>query len=140
MGSPTASVSTRSRTRSRVSSCLLKVVLPSPAPHCGSKAQTGQVVNTTLSKGGLSPKRAVDRTGLPGQQPISSLQAGFPRARSRFTITRLGPEPLLPPELAGRAFTIAEARRHGLTADHLRSAHWRRLARGVYAARHAADN
>ena len=42
-------------------------------------------------------------------------------------------------EISGRAFTLAEARRHGLTEDRLRGARWRRLGRGVYAPREIAD-
>ena len=52
----------------------------------------------------------------------------------------MGPKPQVPVELSRRAFTIADARRHGLTKDHLRSAGWRRLGRGVYAASGVADD
>jgi len=51
----------------------------------------------------------------------------------------MGPQPFVPSELARRPFTLREAIRFGLTADNLRSAQWRRLGRGVYAAREIAE-
>lgn len=40
--------------------------------------------------------------------------------------------PVVPPELLGRPFTVADARRAGLSAEQLRGPAWRRLFRGVY--------
>jgi very-short-patch-repair endonuclease len=47
---------------------------------------------------------------------------------------------LFPPELTSRAFTVEEARSHGLTEDHLRGRGWRRLGRLVYSRSEIASN
>src|SRR5216684_1577876 len=48
--------------------------------------------------------------------------------------------PMIPVALTTGPFTLEEARRHGLTKDHLLGASWRRLGGGVYALRAIANN
>jgi very-short-patch-repair endonuclease len=48
--------------------------------------------------------------------------------------------PLIPAALTTGPFNLEEARRHGLTKDHLLGASWRRLGGGVYALRAIAND
>ena len=48
--------------------------------------------------------------------------------------------PIIPAALTTGPFNLEEARRHGLTKDHLLGASWRRLGGGVYALRAIANN
>ena len=48
--------------------------------------------------------------------------------------------PLVPAALMKGPFGIAEARRHGLTEDHLRGASWRRIGRDLYVHQGLAEN
>ena len=48
--------------------------------------------------------------------------------------------PLIPAALTRGPFNLEEARRHGLTKDHLLGASWRRLGGGFYALRAIADD
>jgi hypothetical protein len=48
--------------------------------------------------------------------------------------------PAIPAALTAGAFSLEEARRHGLTKDHLLGASWRRLGGGFYALRAIADD
>ena len=48
--------------------------------------------------------------------------------------------PLIPAALTTGPFNLEEARRYGLTKDHLLGASWRRLGGGVYALRAVANN
>jgi hypothetical protein len=50
------------------------------------------------------------------------------------------PPAIVPPELTTGAFHLDQARRLGLTMDHLRGASWRRLGGGYYAWREIADD
>ena len=47
---------------------------------------------------------------------------------------------MIPVALTTGPFNLEEARRHGLTKDHLLGASWRRLGGGVYALRAIANN
>ena len=47
---------------------------------------------------------------------------------------------MIPVALTTGPFNLVEARRHGLTKDHLRGASWRRLGGGVYTLRAIANN
>jgi very-short-patch-repair endonuclease len=49
-------------------------------------------------------------------------------------------KPLIPAELTTGPFNLEEARRHGLSKDHLLGASWRRLGGGFYALRAIADD
>ncbi|HSR92103.1 MAG TPA: hypothetical protein VLK88_12420, partial [Gemmatimonadales bacterium] len=45
----------------------------------------------------------------------------------------MGRSPFVPVALRKAPFTLAAARRYGVTEDHLRGSAWRRLGRGVFA-------
>src|SRR5260370_17176304 len=51
--------------------------------------------------------------------------------RPRFWVVSRAPR--IPDALTTRPFNLEEARRHGLTKDHLLGASWRRLGGGYYA-------
>ena len=52
----------------------------------------------------------------------------------------MAPAAAIPIQLTSRAFDIDEARRFGLTREHLRGSSWRRLGGGFYALRTIADD
>jgi len=52
----------------------------------------------------------------------------------------MGREPLVPPTLLQRPFTVAEARQAGLRRWHLKGASWTRLTRGTYVSKRLASD
>src|SRR4030081_4068392 len=69
---------------------------------------------------------------LNGQDSIWRVQ------RPRFWVVSRAP--LIPNALPTGPFNLEEARRHGLTKDHLLGASWRRLGGGFYALRAIAHD
>jgi hypothetical protein len=69
---------------------------------------------------------------LNGQDAISRVH------RPRFWVVSRAPQ--IPDALTTGPFNLEEARRHGLTKDHLLGASWRRLGGGFYALRAIADD
>jgi hypothetical protein len=63
----------------------------------------------------------------------------LPYSRTNRTIGKMPRAPFVPQDLKCRPFNLAEAKRHGLSKDHLEGASWRRLGGGMYAWRDIAE-
>src|SRR5205807_1389554 len=57
----------------------------------------------------------------------------FPRSPAPVFFLAVSRAPVIPVALTTGPFNLEEARRHGLTKDHLLGASWRRLGGGFYA-------
>ena len=116
---------------------------------CGTSSRAASRFSDSracVSVSRLRGHRVCSRSGFEGsrlplfQTPRAIYGRSYISRRPRTRLWAVSRAPLIPVALTTGPFSLEDARRHGLTKDHLLSASWQRLGGGFYALRAIADD